>query len=231
MSYDFKGKIVVVAGGTGALGRAVIDKFTENGATVIAPDRILPKEATGNPQHEYLTLDALDENSVREFYEKTKSKHDHIDVLVNVIGGYAAGDPVSKLDLSVFESQLDLNLKSAFLLTKYALQAMSEQGGKIVHVASRAAVDKGQNSFAYSASKLGVVRLVEAVAAEIHEQNININAVMPGIIDTPANRKSMPNANYVNWPRPEQIARVIAFLASDEAELISGAAIPVYGKA
>ncbi len=230
--HDFKGKVVAVAGGTGVLGRAVVDLFVEAGATTIVPDRALPKEGRGNPNCEYLVLDALDEQSVKEFFEGVKASKGGVDVLINVVGGYAAGDPVATLELAVFEGQLDLNLKSAFLLTKHAVQGMLEKGGgKIVHTASRAAIDKGENSFAYSVSKLGLLRLVEAVAAENARHNININAIMPSIIDTPANRASMPNAKHEKWPRPAQIASVIAFLASDDAELINGAAIPVYGKA
>ncbi len=227
MSYDFKGKVVVVAGGGGALGRAVVARFTEDGATVVSPERS-QKDTEGG-----YTLDAVDEESVRKLLTRVKAEQGRLDVLVNAIGSYTAGQPVSALDLSVFESQLDLNLKAAFLLTKHAVQVMteSEEGGKIVHISSRAALDQGKNSFAYSVSKQGVLRLVEAVAAETRHLNININAVLPSIIDSLANRKAMPDANHKQWPRPEEIARVIAFLSSDESVLINGAAIPVYGKA
>lgn len=232
MNYDFKDKVVVIAGGTGVLGRAVVDKFVEAGAKTIVSDRVLPKEGRGNPQCEYLVLDAVHEESVSQFFADIKSRYGGADILVDVVGGYAAGQPVKELDLEVFDGQIELNLKSAFLLTKHAIQAMLEKGGgKIVLTASRAAVDKGENSFAYSISKLGILRLVEAVAAENRKHNININAILPSIIDTPANRTAMPNAKHEIWPRPDQIARVVAFLASEEAELINGAAIPVYGKA
>jgi NAD(P)-dependent dehydrogenase (short-subunit alcohol dehydrogenase family) len=232
MEYDFKDKVVVIAGGTGALGRAVVDRFVEAGAKTIVPDRVLPKEGRGNPKCEYFVLDALHEDSVSQFFADLKSSHGGVEILVDVVGGYAAGQPVNELDLNVFEGQVELNLKSAFLLTKYAVRAMLEKGGgKIVLTASRAAVDKGENSFAYSVSKLGILRLVEAVAAENRKHNININAILPSIIDTPANREAMPTARHEIWPRPAQIASVIAFLVSEDAALISGAAIPVYGKA
>ena len=224
MSYDFKGKTAVISGGNGALGLAVAERFATDGAKVIVAARKFPTPKEGN--YDYQILNALDETSVRDFFRQLGS----FDILVNVIGGYAAGDPVSSLDMSVLENQLEVNLKSAFLLTRYALQSMENKGGKIVHVGSRAAVDKGENSFAYSVSKLGVVRLVEAVAAETADQNININCVLPSLIDTPDNRKAMPNAHYDKWPKPAQIASVIAFLASEEAVLVNGAAIPVYGR-
>lgn len=232
ISYNFEGKVFVVTGGSGELGKAVIETLSEAGAKVLAPRRSASKSQPAGEQTEnHLTLDAGDENSIKRVFEAVRANEGRVDGLVNLVGGYQAGDPVASLPLEVFEQQIDLNLKSAFLLTKHAVQAMRESGGKIVHVASRAAVDKGANSFPYSVSKLGVLRLVEATAAETHDQNININAVLPSIIDTAVNREAMPKARFDKWPKPRQIAGVIAFLVSEEAELISGAAIPVYGKA
>lgn len=230
ITYNFKDKVVIVTGGSGGLGAAVVSFFLESGAKTIAPDRVIPEGSSAQPSCEYLLLNALDEKSVADLFSEIKSRYGRVDAVVNVIGGYAAGQSVAELDLAVYERQLDLNLKSAFLLTKHAVQAMSA-GGKIVHIASRAAFDKGENSFAYSVSKLGVVRLVEATAAETKTRAININAVLPSILDTPANRQAMPDADFSRWPKPEQVAKVIGFLCSEEAELISGAAIPVYGKA
>ncbi len=227
MSYDFSGKTVLITGGQGALGAAVARRFATEGANIIVADRTLPQEKYVQPGYDYQILNVLDEESVKAFFEKLSG----LDVLANVVGGYAAGDPVRDLELSVLENQIELNLKSAFLLTKYALRKMDPQGGKIIHVGSRAAVDKGANSFAYSMSKAGVVRLVEAVAAETQGQSVNINCVLPSIMDTAANRAAMPKADHARWPKPESIAGVIAFLASPEAELINGAAIPVYGRA
>lgn len=227
ITYDFKDKVMVVTGSSGGLGQAVIDKLSGAGAKVISPPRKRP-----DGQGDTLWLDAQAEFSVKNFFEAVKAREGRVDALVNLVGGFAAGDPVANLPLELFERQIELNLKSAFLLTKYALQAMNRpEGGKIVLTASRAAVDKGAHSFPYSVSKLGVLRLVEAVAAENRDKNININAVLPSIIDTPANREAMPNAKFEKWPKPEQLANVIAFLVSDEAELINGAAIPVYGRA
>ncbi len=231
ISYDFKDKVIVVTGGSGGLGQAVIAKLTRAGAKVIAPARKPPENITDKQSTANLWLDAQDEQSVKNFFEAVQAREGRVYGLVNLIGGFAMGDPIASLPLELFERQIDLNLKSAFLLTKYALQAMNgPEGGKIVLFASRAALDKGANSFPYSVSKLGVLRLVEAVAAENRDKNININAVLPSIIDTPANREAMPKAKFENWPRPEQIANVVAFLISEEAELINGAAIPLYGK-
>ncbi len=223
----YQGKSVLVTGGTGALGSAVVRAYVAQGAKVIVADRQPPRSANTVPDAEFQYLDVLDETAVSEWFTRVEAE-----VLVNVVGGYLVGDPVATLKLADVQNQFDLNLKSAFLLTKYAVEAMRKRGGgKIVHTASRAAVDKGANSFAYSMSKAAVLRLVEATAAETLYQNININAVMPSIIDTPVNRSAMPNAKFENWARPEQIADVLLFLTSPDAVLISGAAIPVYGKA
>src|SRR6266536_3038166 len=134
--------------------------------------------------------------------------------------------------VTVVRQQLELNLVTAAIVTKHAMPVLAAQdGGALVHVSSRVAAEKGENGFAYSVSKLGVVRLVEAAAAEGREQGVRVNCIMPSIIDTPANRAAMPDARHHRWPKPSQLAAVLAFLVSDEAILISGAAIPVYGRA
>jgi NAD(P)-dependent dehydrogenase (short-subunit alcohol dehydrogenase family) len=127
---------------------------------------------------------------------------------------------------------LELNLIPTFLLAKYAAREMARNHwGRIVNVASRAAVSGQRNASAYAVAKGGVVTLTEAQAEETRDQGITVNAVLPSIIDSPANRKAMPSAAFDRWPKPEEIARIIAFLASDDAALISGASIPVYGLA
>ena len=131
----------------------------------------------------------------------------------------------------MLRQQLELNLVTAAIVTKHAMPVLAAQdGGALVLVSSRVAAEKGENGFAYSVSKLGVVRLVEAAAAEGREQGVRVNCIMPSIIDTPANRAAMPDAKHHRWPKPSQLAAVLAFLVSDEAILISGAAIPVYGR-
>ncbi len=227
MGYDFGGSTVVITGATGGLGRAVTGAYLDAGASVVAVARSKPTELGDGSSLQLMQVDVLDEASVADLFSRMPA----VTALVNLVGGYAPGRPVSELDLATFEGQLAINLKSAFLLTKHALRVMVPNGGgKIVHVASREAVRSGRNAFAYSASKQGVVRLVEAVAAESRASNIKINCVLPGTIDTPANRAAMPNADHSNWVRPEEIAKVLVFLTSSDAEPISGAAIPVYGK-
>ena len=131
----------------------------------------------------------------------------------------------------MLRQQFELNLVTAAIVTKYAMPLLAAQGGgAIVHTSSRVAAEKGENSFAYSVAKLGVVRLVEAAGAEGMRQGVRVNCIMPSIIDTPANRAAIPDADHDRWPKPEELAAVLSFLVSDDAALISGAAIPVYGR-
>jgi NAD(P)-dependent dehydrogenase (short-subunit alcohol dehydrogenase family) len=151
--------------------------------------------------------------------------------VVNLIGGYTPPQALSSLDVGVLRRQLELNLVTAAIVTKHAMPMLAAAGGgALVHVSSRVAAQTGENSFAYSVSKLGVVRLVEAAAAEGRGDGIRVNCILPSIIDTPANRAALPRADFDRWPKPSQVAAVLSFLVSDDAALISGAAIPVYGR-
>jgi NAD(P)-dependent dehydrogenase (short-subunit alcohol dehydrogenase family) len=226
---SFEGRTVVVFGGGGALGRSVVDRFLAEGATVVVAAATVPPSDVRQSSVAYAAVDALDEASVEGFLNLLDPAPWAV---VNVIGGYTPGQPVCDLDLDVLRRQLDLNLVTATIITKHAVSRMmaAGMGGRIVHTSSRAAVGSGRNEFAYSVSKLGVIRLVEAAAAEAKELGITVNCVVPSIIDTPANRSAMPTADHARWPKPDQVAGVFTFLASDDAELISGAAIPVYGR-
>jgi NAD(P)-dependent dehydrogenase (short-subunit alcohol dehydrogenase family) len=224
------GRTVVVFGGTGALGSAVVARALADDATVIVADATTPESSNRRPEVQYLRVDALDEQSVESCFGSLVTDPWAV---VNLIGGYTGGQAVADLDLAVLRRQLELNLITAATITKHALHRItrSGRGGRIVHTSSRVATQDGHDGFAYSVSKLAVVRLVEATAAEVRDDSITVNCVMPSIIDTPSNRAAMPTADYAKWPRADQIAEVISFLMSDAAELVSGAAIPVYGRA
>ncbi len=222
------GRRIVVLGGTGGLGHAVTGRFRDDGASVLVADARTPAGDRRHRDVEYVTVDVLDEASVAAAFAASPPPR----AVVNLIGGYTQPQALSGLDVSVLRQQLELNLVTAAIVTKHALPVLAVQGGgPIVHVSSRVATEKGENGFAYSVSKLGVVRLVEAAAAEGREQGVRVNCIMPSIIDTPANRAAMPNAPHHRWPKPAELAAVLAFLVSDDAALISGAAIPVYGQA
>jgi len=176
-------------------------------------------------------VDVTDLAAVEQFVAGTVKKFGRIDVLVNAVGGYAGGTNLWEVDPRVYDQMLQLNLKAGFALAHAVVPVMIRQNrGWIVNVASKAAVDHGAGGALYAASKAGALALFDSLAAEVKAYNINVNSVLPSIIDTAANRAAMPQADFSKWPKPEEIARVILFLCSEEALVIHGAAIPVYGK-
>jgi NAD(P)-dependent dehydrogenase (short-subunit alcohol dehydrogenase family) len=238
--YDLTGKVILIPGGLGGAGQAVTRAFLESGADVVAAGHADPK--AGDRFRSQLgelaarltirQVNVMDEAEVEGFVRSVALQHHRLDVLINLVGGYRAGQPVTDLELSTWEAMLDLNLRAAFLLSKHAGRAMiPQQQGCIIHVSSRAAREGRRNAAAYAVAKNAVLALTEIQAEELRDANITVNALLPSIIDTPTNRASMPNANFSRWPKPEEIARVLLFLASTDARLISGASIPVYGRA
>jgi NAD(P)-dependent dehydrogenase (short-subunit alcohol dehydrogenase family) len=151
-------------------------------------------------------------------------------VLVNTVGGYAGGTKLWELDTRVLDHLLALNLRSGYALSRAVLPAMLGQGrGSIVNIAAKAALDPPAGAAAYAASKAAALALMDSLAADTAGSGIRVNSVLPSIIDTAANRKAMPHADFAKWPKAEEIARVILFLCGDEARVIHGASIPVYG--
>jgi len=236
--FDFTNRVVLVAGPSGNLGQAVVRAFFVQGANLVlldrAPDR-LPihfPELAASPDHLLLgSVDAADAESVERAVQSTLERFGRIDVLANAVGGYRAGLPVHETPLDTWDFMLNLNARTAFVLSRAVVPHMLAQGsGKIVHVAARAALAGSAKAAAYSASKAATVRLVESMAAELRRSNVNVNCVLPGTIDTPQNRQDMPKADHSRWVPPEAIAGVILFLASDAAWPVNGAAVPVYGQ-
>jgi NAD(P)-dependent dehydrogenase (short-subunit alcohol dehydrogenase family) len=234
------GKVAIVTGGTGALGEGVVLALLDAGASVVAPYRAEGdldqlRERSQIPADARLSgmlLDLTDEQAVSHAYGQVAQQFGGIDILVNIAGGFGGGKPVHETPWSLWQQQLDLNLKTAVLSCTSAVPHMlARGGGAIVNVATRTATQPGKNLAAYAASKRGVLQLTEALAAELRDQNVTANAILPSTIDTPANRKSSPNADHSRWVRPAEIARVVLFLVGPDARIISGAAIPVYGKA
>ena len=238
--YDLTGKVTLIPGGLGGAGQAVTRAFLESGAEVVVVGHADPKGSDlfraqlGDVATKLSVrqVNVMDEAEVDGLVQSVILQHHRLDVLINLVGGYNAGQPVTDLELSTWESMLDLNLRAAFLLSKHAGRAMiPQQQGRIIHVSSRAAREGRRNAAAYAVAKNAVLTLAEIQAEELRDANVTVNALLPSIIDTPANRASMPHANFSRWPKPEEIARVLLFLASSDAALISGASIPVYGRA
>jgi NAD(P)-dependent dehydrogenase (short-subunit alcohol dehydrogenase family) len=235
MSTRFSGQTVLVAGGTGGLGHAVSLAFLAEGAFVAVTYRgqngfeALKAAAGANGSRlEGHRVDVGDEAAVAQLVKDIVQRHGRLDVLVNAVGGYAAGKPLWQLDTATFEQMLTLNLRSGFVLARAAVPAMLEQKrGAIVNVAARAAFDHAARSAAYAASKAAAVAMLDSLAADLKGTGVRANSILPSIIDTQANREAMPKADFASWPKPEEIARVILFLCSDDAKLIHGAAVPV----
>lgn len=167
---------------------------------------------------------------VRQLLDRILAEHGHLDALVNTVGGYAGGVNLWELETKVFDQMLALNLRSGYALSRAAIPSMLKQKrGAIVNIAAKAAFDHGAGAAAYSASKAAALALMDSLAAEAKGTGVRVNSVLPSIIDTEANRKAMPNADFTKWPKPEEIASVILFLCSDDAKVIHGAGVPVYG--
>ena len=177
-------------------------------------------------------VDVTDPIQVQRFTATIINQFEGIDVVANIAGGFIGGLSVSEMDTEKWDFMMDLNLKSVFLMCKAVLPHMIERSsGKIVNVSARAGLAGAAGMGAYCVSKGGVRTLTESIAEEVKERGININAIMPSIIDTQANRQSMPKADFSKWVSPHQIAKVVRFLVSEDAQIINGAAIPVYGQA
>jgi len=239
MSGRFEGTVVLVAGGTGALGRAVSQAFAAEGATTIVTyrqqaefDALIAQSGPDASRIEGQRVDVTDEAAVQALIDGMIAGHGRLDALVNTAGGYAGGAPLWQLDAAAFDRMLALNLRSGYALTRAAVPAMLQRSaGTIVNVAAKAGVAPPAGAAAYAASKAAALALMASLAADLAGSGVRVNSVMPSLIDSAANRAAMPDADFATWPKPEQIAAVILFLCSAEARVIHGAAIPVYGNA
>lgn len=237
MNARFDGSVILIAGGTGGLGREVTSAFLEERATVVVTYRNQPEwekfrsaASANTPRLEGHEVNVTDEAAVRQLVEKILSKHGRVDAMVNTVGAYAGGLKLWEMETRVFEQMLNLNLRSGYALSRAVVPAMLKQGrGAIVNVASKAALDHAAGASAYAASKAAAVAMMDSLAADLKGTGVRVNTILPSIIDTETNRKAMPNADFAKWPKPKDIARVILFLCSDEAKVIHGASIPVYG--
>ncbi len=241
VTYNFAGRVALLPGGLGGIGGAVARAFAQAGATVVTSgggDRASELEALkaelgeAGERVSYLQANALDEHEVESLVWRVVERHHRLDVMVNFIGGWSAGQPVTGIELDTWQRMLDINLRAAFLLSKHAARPMVQQNwGRILHVSSRGARSGRRNAAAYAVAKNAVLTLTEVQAEELRDSGVTVNAILPSIVDTPANRASMPGADFGKWPKADEVARVLLFLASEDAKLISGASIPVYGAA
>ena len=233
METRFSGKAVLVAGGTGGLGQAVSLGFLNEGASVHVTCRseaefVRLKEAAGQSAGSLTghRVDVTDEKEAADLVGKIGT----LDVVVNAVGAYAGGTPLWETALETFDRMMALNVRSGFVLARCTVPVLLRQrSGSFINISSRAAVDHAAGAGTYAASKAAALAMMDSLAADLKGTGVTVNTVLPSIIDTEANRKAMPGADFAKWPKPEQIAEVILFLSSPESVLLHGAAIPVYG--
>lgn len=226
---------VLITGGTGGLGTAAVARFLGAGWRVVVPWRH-QVEADQMPPHDALELveaDLFDPDSVRQVAARAAADPGRpLRAVLNLVGGFAMGGKVHETPVEDFEKQFRLNLRATYLVCQATVTHLIEAGGgAITCVSSRAALRPFAGAAGYVTSKLAVLGLVDSLAVEYLEDGVRVNAVLPSVIDTPANRASQPDADYIRWVRPDQIADVLLFLSGPQASVISGAHIPVYGRA
>ena len=234
---EFSGQIVLLPGAAGNLAMAVAGAFLNQGARLALTDRREDRLAkqypalADHPDHLLVNnVDLTDELQVQDAVASVIDKFDRVDVLVNTAGGYRSGPLVEETELKTWDFLLRLNAQTVFLSSKAVIPSMkSRRSGKIINTAAFSAVSGKPRMAAYTVAKDAVIRLTESMAKELRPFNINVNAVLPNMIDSPQDRAENPDANYDLWVKPEAIADVILFLASHQSRSVYGASIPVRG--
>lgn len=226
-------RVALITGGAGGLGRACVDRFLQDGWRVAVPthhstEGLQEPAARHGDRLTWFEADLTSEEGAARAVEQTMEWAGRLDAVVHTVGGYAWTGPLHQSPVDAWDRMMDINLRSAFLVARAALPRLGE-GGSMVFVSSRAALQGRKGHAAYAVSKAALLTLVEAIAEE-QKGRARANAVLPGTIDTPANRKAMPNADFGTWTQPDEIARVILFLASPASAPVSGAAVPAYGE-
>src|SRR5215469_3625287 len=227
MNARFSGSVALIAGGTGGLGRAVSLAFLDEGTDVHVTYRqekefsALKKDSGSHTAR--LTgeqVDVTDEPAVRRLIDGIVTKRSRLDILVNSIGAYAGGTKLWETEPKVFDAMLALNLRSGYILSRAVVPVMLRQkSGAIVNIASKSAMDHAAGAAAYAASKAAALAMIDSLGEDLRGSGVRVNSVLPSIIDTAANRAAMPDADFAKWPKPEDIARVVLFLCSDEAKV------------
>lgn len=237
MGSDFSDKVVLVAGGTGGLGRAVSLLFLESGARVAVtwrnPKEFEALESAAGERAAGLRgvpVDVTDPKATKQLVEQIVAEWGGLDAMVNTVGAYAGGVSLWETPPEVFDRMVNLNLRAGYALAQAVVPVLRARSrGAIVNVSAKAGWDHAAGASAYAASKAGALALMDSLAADLKGSGVRVNSILPSIIDTEANRKAMPGADFSKWPKPEAIARVVLFLCSDDASVVHGAAIPVFG--
>jgi len=225
-----EGKIVLVTGADGGLGKYVTQAFLDAGATVVGTSRKIQRSDFTHANFTALPGDISSLEGARSLIKEAAARFGRIDVLAHTVGGFEGGQSVAETDDATFQQMLDLNLNSVFHILRAALPTLRQTGsGRIIAIGSRAALEPAATIGACSASKAAMVSLIQTVALENKDAGLTANVILPGTMDTPGNRKSMPGADFSKWVQPATVASLMVWLASDSGRDVNGAVIPVYG--
>ena len=224
-----KGRIVLVTGASGGLGTYVTQAFLETGATVIGTSRKIQQSDFTSAGFTAMPGEISSRAGAQTIVDGVVARFGRLDVLAHTVGGFAGGQSVTDTDDATFQRMLDLNLNSVFHILRATIPVLRKSSGRIIAIGSRATVEPGPGVGAYSASKAAMLSLIKTVAAENRDAGVTANVILPGTMDTPANRVAMPGADFARWVQPANVASLVVWLASDAGKEITGAAIPVYG--
>jgi NAD(P)-dependent dehydrogenase (short-subunit alcohol dehydrogenase family) len=225
-----KGKVVLVTGANGGLGTYVTQSFLDAGATVIGTSRKIQQSEFNSPGFTAMPAELSTRENARALVDQVGARFGKLDVLAHTVGGFAGGQPVAEIDDATFQRMMEVNLNSTFHILRATIPVLRKTGqGRIIAIGSRAALEPGANVGAYSTSKSAMVSLIRTAAQENKDAGITANVILPGTMDTPANRQAMPNADFSKWVRPARVASLVLWLARDAGTDVNGAVIPVYG--
>jgi len=225
-----KDTVVLVTGANGGLGTHVTQAFLDAGATVIGTSRKIQRNEFSSSNFTAIAADISSYEGANRVVEEVVRDFKRLDVLVHTVGGFAGGASIAQTDDATFSRMLDMNLNSTFHMLGAAIPVLRQAGnGRIIAIGSRAALDPGAGVGAYGASKAAMVSLIRTAALENKDAGVTANVILPGTIDTAANRKAMPKADFRQWVQPSNIASLIVWLASEAGKDVNGVVIPVYG--
>ena len=225
-----QGKVVVVTGANGGLGSYETRAFLDAGATVAGTSKTIQQSDFAQSAFLAIPADVATRRGASALIDQVMGKFGKLHVLVHTVGGFTGGRTVADTDDTTMQKMMDMNFNSLFQIARSAIPALRASGdGRLIAIGSRAAVDPGPGVGAYSASKAAMVSLVRTIAAENRDAGLRANVILPGTIDTPANRKGMPGSDFTKWVRPAAIASLILWLAGDSGREMNGAVIPIYG--
>ncbi len=228
---SMKGKVVLVTGANGGLGTYVTQAFLDAGATVVGTSRKIQQSDFNNPNFIAMPAEISTREGAKVLVDQVVDRFGKLDVLAHTVGGFAGGQSIADTDDATFQRMFELNLNCLFHILRAAVPLLRKTGtGRIIAIGSRAALEPGTGVGAYSASKAAMVSLMKTASLENKDAGLTANVILPGTMDTPANRKAIPNADVSKWVQPATVAGLVVWLAGEAGKDVNGSVIPVYGK-